>query len=196
MVLGPIMKLVNGPTVATAISHPESALARLAATEKDDKKLIEQVFLRFLARYPTEAELQLGIQAMQEAGGDYEQRAAELAEYEKQLPAKMAAWEQSLGKTVEWAPLEVVEMKSAVGATLTNQDDGSIFVSDKNGKDTYTITAKTSLSGITACGSKCCPMSDCPSAAPAALETATWLSASFRFQQRRRAAPPKRLRSR
>ena len=150
MVLGPIMKLINGPTVATAISHPESALTRLAATEKDDKKLIEKVFLRFLARYPTEREVELGIQAMKEAGAGHQQRVTELADYEKQLPAKMAAWEESLGKTVEWTGLDVVEVTSQVGATFAKQDDGSIFVSGKNGKDTYTITAKTSLAGITA----------------------------------------------
>ena len=52
MVLGPIMKLVNGPTVANAIADPANALAKLAASEPDDKKVIEEMFLRFYARQP------------------------------------------------------------------------------------------------------------------------------------------------
>ena len=50
MVLGPILKLINGPTVAEALTDPQSALNQLAAKEKDDNKLIEEVFVRFLSR--------------------------------------------------------------------------------------------------------------------------------------------------
>jgi len=64
MVLGPIMKLINGPTVANAIADPASELNQLVATEKDDSKLIQEVFLRFLARNPTEQEIKLSTEAL------------------------------------------------------------------------------------------------------------------------------------
>jgi hypothetical protein len=54
MVLGPIMKLVNGPTVADAINDPNNALVDLEKSEPDDRKAISELFLRFLARQPTE----------------------------------------------------------------------------------------------------------------------------------------------
>ncbi|MEQ8789560.1 MAG: DUF1549 and DUF1553 domain-containing protein [Pirellulaceae bacterium] len=150
VVLGPVMKLVNGPTVIGAVSHPQNALAKLVASEKDDAKLIDEVFLRFLARYPTQRERELGLQAMRDAGADYDRLAADLAKYEKeQLPARLAKWEEGLSAETTWRPVEIVEMKSQVGATFTKESDGAIFVSGKNGKDVYTITAKTDLPEIT-----------------------------------------------
>ena len=98
------------------------------------RKLIEEVFVRFLARKPTRAELKLGVEALKAAAADHAKAAAALAEYEKQLPAKQAAWEASLGKPVVWQPLEPSEMKSAAGATLTKQDDKSILVTGNAGQ--------------------------------------------------------------
>jgi hypothetical protein len=58
VLLGPVMKLMNGPTVADAIGDPASELARLAREEKDDAMLIDAIFLRFLARHATEKEIE------------------------------------------------------------------------------------------------------------------------------------------
>ena len=50
-----------------------------------------------------------------------------------------------------WTPLELDRAVSAGGATLTRQKDGSILATGENSSpDTYTITASTSLLGITA----------------------------------------------
>jgi hypothetical protein len=149
MVLGPILKLINGPTVAEALTDSASELNKLAASEKDDRKLIEEVFLRFLGRKPTETELQLGIEALKAAATDHAKAAEALAEYEKQLPEKQAAWEASLGSPVVWQPLSATELKSAAGATLTAQDDKSILVSGMLAKDTYTIVAPVELKSLT-----------------------------------------------
>lgn len=48
--LGPIMALVSGPTINDAISDPNNAIVKLAKEETDDKKLINQLFLRILNR--------------------------------------------------------------------------------------------------------------------------------------------------
>ena len=64
------MKLVNGPTVANALADPASELNKLVATEMDDRRLIEEVFVRFLARRPTEKELTLGVEALSAAAAD------------------------------------------------------------------------------------------------------------------------------
>ena len=47
------MALISGPTVETAISDPGSDLAKLAATEKDDARLVGEIFLRVLSRPAT-----------------------------------------------------------------------------------------------------------------------------------------------
>ena len=49
MSLGQALNLVNGPTFAGAINDPANAIAALASTEKDDRKLIEEMFLSFLS---------------------------------------------------------------------------------------------------------------------------------------------------
>ncbi|MCI0358060.1 MAG: DUF1549 and DUF1553 domain-containing protein [Planctomycetaceae bacterium] len=150
MVLGPIMKLVNGPTVANALADGGSDLNKLATSEPDDKKLIEEVFIRFLARKPTEKELTLGVDALQAAAAEQAKAAAALAEYEKTIPAKLAAWEASIGKPLVWTPLDPSELKSAVGATLARQDDKSVVATGTTGKDVYSFVAPTDLKGITA----------------------------------------------
>jgi hypothetical protein len=149
MVLGPILKLINGPTVAEALADQASELNKLAAQEMDDTRLIEEVFVRFLARKPTSQELKLGVEALKAAAADQAKAAAALSEYEKQLPAKQAAWEDTLGKPVEWQPLDASELKSEAGAKLTRHDDKSIIAMGKLAKDTYTIVAPVDLKAIT-----------------------------------------------
>jgi hypothetical protein len=143
------MKLINGPTVAEALADPNSELSQLVAKEPDDAKVVEEVFVRFLARKPTAAEMQLGLEAMQAAGEGHEELVAKLNEYEAALPAKQAEWEKTASQEVQWKTLEPMEMTSQVGAQFAKKEDGSIFVSGPNGKDVYTIVATTDLAGIT-----------------------------------------------
>jgi hypothetical protein len=149
MVLGPILKLINGPTVADALTDASSDLNKLSGQKIDDAKLIEEVFVRFLARKPTVSELKLGTEALKAAAEDHAKAVAALADYEKQISEKQVAWEGSLGKAVTWQALEASELKSAAGATLTKQEDESIVASGKLAKDVYTIVAPLGLKEIT-----------------------------------------------
>ena len=54
--LGSVMALLSGPTISAAINEPTNALAQLVEKEKDDQKLINEVFLRVLNRPATESE--------------------------------------------------------------------------------------------------------------------------------------------
>ena len=68
-----------------------------------------------------------------------------------ELAAEQKKWEESLRVQPTWQTLNPLEMKSTGGATLTQQDDGSILASGENpAKDTYMISAKSSAIGITA----------------------------------------------
>src|SRR4051812_17386091 len=55
--LGSVMALLSGPTISAAINEPTNTLAKLAETEKDDRKLVDEVFLRILNRPATESEI-------------------------------------------------------------------------------------------------------------------------------------------
>ncbi len=206
--LGPVMAMINGQTVADAIDDPKNAIAQLVAREKDDTKLVQDLFLRILNRPATPAEIQKSLATMRRIDQDHHKLAEafkkreaywnsvrpklekerataiaqakeQLATYEKELtpklaererqrkaaitraeaalkayeatlPAKLAAWEKKQKSDVEWTVLEPKSMKASNGAKLTKQGDGSVFVEGKNGKGTYTVSADTDLTGITA----------------------------------------------
>ncbi|MEO6183550.1 MAG: DUF1549 domain-containing protein, partial [Verrucomicrobiota bacterium] len=56
MGLGSVMALLSGPTISEAINGPTNSLAKLVETEKDDHKLINEVFFRVVNRPATEPE--------------------------------------------------------------------------------------------------------------------------------------------
>lgn len=149
MVLGPVMKLINGPTVADALADGANELTKLAASNVSDRDLINELFVRFLARPATNEEIDLGLAAISQAGAEHDRSLAALKEYEAQLPAKVAAWAESAGQPTVWKTLAPSEMKSTAGATFAKKDDGSIFVTGPAGKDVYTLTFPTDLVGVT-----------------------------------------------
>jgi hypothetical protein len=51
------MALLSGPTISSAINEPTNGLAKLVEAEKDDRKLINDVFLRVLNRPASDSEM-------------------------------------------------------------------------------------------------------------------------------------------
>jgi hypothetical protein len=158
MMLAPVLNLVNGPVVANAIRDPANHIARLVAADKDDARVVEEIFMSILSRPPTKGELDLGRKSLAGDKGEferlrqeYQKLLAELNAYEKQLPARLADWEAAARKTTAWTVLEPTSATSRGGATLTRQPDGSLFVSGKNATlEVYTVKASSPLKGITA----------------------------------------------
>ena len=148
MMLGQALNLINGPTIATAIDQSNNDITQLVASEKDDAKLVEELFYRILNRPPVDHELAAGIAALRTFDDDHAKLAAQLAAYEKTLPAKQPEWEKTAAAPV-WTPLEIGIAKSAAGATLSSEGDRAILTSGKVAKDKYTLVAATDLAGIT-----------------------------------------------
>jgi hypothetical protein len=57
LTLSHALSLINGPTISDAVSAKDSRIAKLVETEKDDRKLVEDIYLSCLSRPPTEREL-------------------------------------------------------------------------------------------------------------------------------------------
>ena len=148
VVLGPIMKLINGPTVNDAITATNSELFKMVANQSDDSKLIEEVFIRFLARKPTDAEMKLGVDALAASQGDDTRHRQRLEEYKSQLLEKQAQWETGLVGAPKWTVLESMTVESTANATFEKQDDQSVLVSGPLQKDTYTIVVDSPLATI------------------------------------------------
>jgi hypothetical protein len=156
--LGPVLNLVNGPVVGDAIKDPGNRLAELLRKEKDTRKVVEELYFAFLCRYPTQKELEAGLKAIADGEEDYAEMVAEakkrqeaLAAYEKSVAARVAGWEKGLVRKADWVAVEFVKAAARSGAVITKQEDGSLLVTGKNNpQDTYTVTVKTPLVGVTA----------------------------------------------
>lgn len=71
--LGPVMALMSGPTVGDAISDANNAIAKLTNEIKDDKQLVDAVFVRILNRHATDKEITTALDNM--AGLDAQNKA-------------------------------------------------------------------------------------------------------------------------
>jgi hypothetical protein len=68
-----------------------------------------------------------------------------------QLAAEQEQWESSLRVVPEWQPLDLSEIKSEAGTTFKTLEDGSILAAGNvPANDTYVVTARTRLKGLTA----------------------------------------------
>ncbi len=169
MMLGPVLAFVSGPVVGDAVQDAGSRLNQFTMKEKDDDKVVEEIYLAVLNRFPTAAERKTGVKALRAATGDhallmadYEQRKARFTDYTKTLDDRQARWEaeQLSQKATEWTVLTPTVAKSKAGPTpalaklsskLAIQPDGSILASGSlEAVDTYTIEAEvTSAKPIT-----------------------------------------------
>lgn len=92
--LGPIMSLISGPTVGNALSDPQNAIAKLVETEKDNNKVVDELFMRILNRPASEKESKTANEAFQMVEPQHKQLLAELATYEEKLKPITAKKEQ------------------------------------------------------------------------------------------------------
>ena len=167
VMLGQALNLVNGPTIARAISDPTNRITKLVATEKDDRRVIDEIFLSVLCRPPSEPEVASALDAIRAEKEEQEKQVAALATYERDvLPKKQADWEQSQA-AVNWVVLEPASLASAGGATLTRQPDNSVLISGNNPPaDTYTFTAPSDLAAITGVRIELLPDDSLPAKGP------------------------------
>lgn len=81
--LGSVMALLSGPAVSGAINDPKNELAKLVAATPDDRKLVDEIFLRVLNRHATAKETAAAIESWQAIEREHGALAATLAEREK-----------------------------------------------------------------------------------------------------------------
>ncbi len=80
--LGSVMALLSGPAVSGAISDAKNELATLTATITDDRKLVDEIFLRALNRHATPKETASALAAWNTIDTEHAKLAAELAQRE------------------------------------------------------------------------------------------------------------------
>jgi hypothetical protein len=189
LMLGPVLGLVNGPILNDAVRDPNNRIAHLVATEKDDKKVVQELFLSILARLPSAAELEAGLNGIRGTEAEFARLKAEhskalaaLEAYERALPAKVADLEKSLREGTIWISLEPVSLK-AKGTTLTAQPDHSILSTGKNPTpEKYTVSTRTKLTGVTAVRLEVLPDASLPSQGPGRAPNGNFVLNEFRLK--------------
>ena len=101
VMLGQALNLINGPTIADAMIEPNNGVTQLVAAEKDDNRLIEEIFIRVLNRMPTAGRNRRGHRiAALVRRRSCQARRPNWPRRKRTLPAKQAAWEKSQSATV------------------------------------------------------------------------------------------------
>jgi hypothetical protein len=186
MMLGPVLNFVNGPVVAEAIRDPANRISRLVAAEKDDAKVVDQIFLTILGRFPNDKERAAGVKAMRATDADfkrltdeYNRREAAATAYEKLLPAKATAWEKTV---THWTTVKPTKVASRAGAAMNLQTDGSILVSGTNGDtDVYTITLTVPPEGFRAVRLEALPDTSLPARGPGRSSNGNFILSEIRL---------------
>ncbi len=204
MMLGSVMAMVNGPIIAEAIRDPAGHIAKFTLANKDDDKVVEEIYLSVLNRYPTAKEKADGIAALESAEKDhatmsaaYYKKLAAFYEYRAGLDEKQAAWEAGLRaqKPTAWVTLTPTRAVSKNGPTpatakdgaaLTVRPDGSVLASGKTGAvDVYTVTAEAKLRGaITAFRLEALADPSLPARGPGRAENGNFVLSELRVSAR------------
>ncbi len=83
--LGPVMALITGPTVDTAISAPDNAITKLVKEQPDDAKLVNALYLRILNRPASQGEIAKAVALLNSIEPEHQALLKEMAAYEKEL---------------------------------------------------------------------------------------------------------------
>ncbi len=112
--LGPVMALVSGPTVGTAIADPKNVLEKIVADYPDDRDLAEEIFLRALARLPSESELQAFGTMKELIHENHKELLAQVASAESQWKERRAKLETEREAKVAETSKEIAARKEEI----------------------------------------------------------------------------------
>jgi hypothetical protein len=203
MMLGPVLAFVSGPVVGDAVHDQSNHIAQITLKEKDDAKVVEEIYLSILNRRPNSTEVSAGVKALE---ADREDHAKQMADfwtkvaafeaYKKTIDGKQAAWEAGLHqlKPTDWVVLTPTKAESKAGPTpaaatkaakLEIQKDGSVLVSGPlETVDVYTLTTEAKLPGtITAIRLEALADAKLPGKGPGRSQNGNFVLNEFRVSQ-------------
>jgi WD40 repeat protein len=120
--LGPVMALVSGPTIAEAISDPNNEIARLARQEQEDRKWIEELFLRVLNRPATAPEIQATVRTMGAIDEDHRKLVQARAEREEQWATLQPKLEKEREESLARTKTELAAYEKELAPRLAEQE--------------------------------------------------------------------------
>ncbi len=122
MQLGPVMALITGPTIADAIDDPQNEISKLVAREPDDRKVVNELFLRILNRPATEKEVQATLTTMQSIEKDHQALVAALQKREEEVKPLRAKQEQERETAIAQAKAELAAYEKELAPVLAQRE--------------------------------------------------------------------------
>lgn len=136
--LGPVMALLGGPTISKAIDEPSNALAKLVDTEKDDQKLINDVFLRVLNRPATETESKSVVPLLSTVGKDNATVSNELSVLEVEMAPRIVELQHQREVDIAKAKTNLAtyaEMTKNLSAELEKRRQSELALTERELKE-------------------------------------------------------------
>ncbi len=120
--LGPVMALMSGPTVGDAISDPGNAIAKLTSEIKDDRQLVDAIFLRILNSHASEKEINAALASMQEIDPENKALAAKLQVKEAEQKPLIDKAEQERLAAIDAAKKELEAYKAKMAPEIAKKE--------------------------------------------------------------------------
>jgi hypothetical protein len=120
--LGSVMALLSGPAVADAIGDPANALAKLVSAQTDDRKLVDDLFVRVLNRPATDAEIEKALPVFNDAEKDHGTLTAALAAKEKEQAPAIATAEAARLAAIESAKNDLARYEAELAPKLAEAE--------------------------------------------------------------------------
>lgn len=119
---GPVMAMISGPTVNSAISDPANAIAALVKQHGNDAEVIRGLYLRMFNRLPTDAEVRASQQLFEEIPVDHQRLASALETKETQYAPKITAMEAARQLAITTAKQELQVYEQLIAAREADLD--------------------------------------------------------------------------
>lgn len=136
--LDSVMALLSGPTVSGAINDPTNALAKLVESEPDDRKLVNEVFLRVLNRPANDPEIKKAIALIAAQDQDHATLTNELGPLEVKMVPVIADLKRQREEAIAKAKAELGtydENTKFLRAELEKRREEQITVASRELKD-------------------------------------------------------------
>jgi WD40 repeat protein len=117
-----VMAFLSGPAIADALSAPDSELATLVASQTDDRKLVEDIYYRVLARAPAPTEIDAALSVMADIESDHQSLTAKLAKAEADWIPVRSTREIERYKRIRQAEVDLKKYQPEAAAKKTKAE--------------------------------------------------------------------------
>ncbi|MEX2217108.1 MAG: DUF1549 domain-containing protein, partial [Phycisphaeraceae bacterium] len=122
MHLGSVMAMISGPAVADAIDDPKNAIAALVVATKDNKALVNELFMRVLGREASEKEEATALREMTSIEKDHALVLAALSTKETALAPSITAAEAVRQKEIAAAKTDLDAYQKQLAPKLVQME--------------------------------------------------------------------------